>query len=361
MAQWLWNRFWKSGARQQFSREQVDDARIRGQLLNQLAQRYKPLFANRAMRLFQVMGIGFNLGALLCVLVLLAVTDRAFGWQSSLTTSAETVHGLVSTLALPWSWLWGEGTGWPSLQQILNTQIRLGQGGQDFAAADFRVWWPFMLLCVLVYGLLPRLLVWAITWLREGRLLDALTFDGYHDQALWRRMHSVAFSSQSLPSDHQGEAATVQTPLQQISASESHLFVLADTLKRYPTAGLQAWLSQSTGAVSEVQPIERLADLASNHSCWLILEGWQPPIEETLQQLKQLADGLIRQQADLHLLLLGKPLPPGSDSDGNTSERPGKPLSARQAEVWRKKLDLLQCANILLHADVDAATAGEHL
>ncbi|WP_028292782.1 DUF2868 domain-containing protein [Oceanobacter kriegii] len=339
------------------SRESRDDAAIKTQLMQQMLQRYKPLMLNRVMRLFQTFGMGFNLGALACVLVLLAVTDRAFGWQSSLTASADTVHALVQWLATPWSWWLGEGSGYPSLAQIASTRIQLGSEVADFAADDFRTWWPFMVLSVLVYGLLPRLLVWGWAVVQEARWLRQPAFDGYHDQALWRRMQSVDFSSHSQPSQHTGEQADSHTPLAtmtDITSTEPaalRLWVLEETLQRYPAEALSHWLQQASGSALEISPLQRLqqAQVPAGQDVWLVLEGWQPPIEETLQQLKVLAEQLQAHNTDakqLHLVLLGKPQ---RQADADTVS---KPLTARLAEVWRKKLDLLQCHNMLLHVDV---------
>ena len=52
----------------------------------------------------QIFGIFFNVGVLIALLLPLG-RDVAFGWQSTLKTSPETVYRLVSTIAAPWSFL----------------------------------------------------------------------------------------------------------------------------------------------------------------------------------------------------------------------------------------------------------------
>lgn len=344
-ARGLWQWLWRRDSRVDQSGSARDESRLQGQILQEVLDLQRPLFANRALRLMQGFGIAFNLGVVACLLVLLAFTDRAFGWQSSLTGSADTVAALVQGLAWPWRG-WFEAAV-PTLEQIRHTHILLGQTSlttDPQVAADFRAWWPFMLMTVLVYGLLPRLLVWGLAVWREGALLQQLDFDAYHYQSLWRRMQSLALSSQGKPAPHSSEAVEVHTPLADLTplaeVVQPHLFVLADTLSRYPEEYLQHWLPEAGLASRPLRQVATLADVDADSSAWLVLEGWQPPIEETLHQLALLATRLGESGSELHLLLLGKPATTGS-----------KPVTPRLAEVWRKKLDLLQRHNILVHCD----------
>ena len=73
----------------------------------------------------QLFGIGFNVGAILATVALEWFTDLAFGWGSALNVSPGTIHGLAQVIALPWSWLFGEGIGLPTLEQIEGTRISL--------------------------------------------------------------------------------------------------------------------------------------------------------------------------------------------------------------------------------------------
>lgn len=346
-SQWLLAKVWKRYARITGGGvgEAADDATINGQILRQTLKLHRPLFTNRALRLMQSMGIAFNIGVVGCMWVLLAVTDRAFGWQSSLTGSAETVQAVISTLALPWSAFIESGL--PTLEQIQTTHILLGSGAaESLQQQDFKAWWPFMMLCVLVYGLLPRLLIWLFAAIRERNLLENLDFADYHYQALWRRMQSVDLHSYGKPSEHSAEADEAHTPVEtirQIASQPSlNVYLQRDTLSRYAEEYLKTWLPLSDEHQANIQTIDQLAEIqpTSGLPAYLIVEGWQPPIEETLHGLAEVAERLAGQGSDLHLLLLGKPGAAGS-----------KPVTSRLAEVWRKKLDLLQQSNLIIHAD----------
>ena len=318
-----------------------DQRQRQAQLLKQTLGWHGPLFANRALRLFQVLGIAFNVAVLGCFLLLLAVTDRAFGWQSSLTDSAAFIEKLVSTLAWPWRHWWGPGIGYPSLEQIEQTRIVLAGTSQTVAPLTGTAWWPFLLLCVFCYGLVPRFAVYLFAVLREHWLLARLSFATYHYQELWRRMQSIELQSFGQASPHTAEAKSAHTPVAADQTIHANAYVLADTLARYRKSDLIHWLpfAHSDQQLLEVKTLAEI-NAGDKEPIYLVLEGWQPPIEEVLLALIAVARKAQQQQVDLHLLLLGKPGKSGA-----------KPISPRMAEVWRKKLDVYQQANILVHAD----------
>ena len=109
-------------------------------------------------------GLGLSLGMLGGTLVKVAVSDLAFGWQSTLVTSPQGVHDLVALIAAPWSWMvpdWAH----PGLAQISGSRIILKEGLDTLATADLVSWWPFLCFSLLVYNVLPRLvLVLAGAW-----------------------------------------------------------------------------------------------------------------------------------------------------------------------------------------------------
>ena len=136
----------------------------------------------------QVFGIGFNLGAIIVTISLEWFTDLAFGWGSALNVSPGTIHGLAQVIALPWSWLFGQGVGLPTLDQVAGTRIALKDPLFLYDAADLRSWRWFLVLSVFTYGLLPRLLLLGLSVLKQRRALAALPFTHQRTQALYARM-----------------------------------------------------------------------------------------------------------------------------------------------------------------------------
>jgi hypothetical protein len=136
----------------------------------------------------QVFGIGFNVGAIVTTIALEWFTDLAFGWGSALDIQPGTIHTFAHIIALPWSWLFGEGLGVPTLAQVEHTRISLKDPLFIMDAEHLRSWRWFLVLAVVTYGLLPRLILLGVSLLTVRRTLAALPFTHQRTQALYARM-----------------------------------------------------------------------------------------------------------------------------------------------------------------------------
>jgi len=146
--------------------------------------------------LLQWLGICFNVGVLVTTLALVMFSDRAFGWQSAVDVTPEQVHAAIRALALPWSWLFPEGQGAPTLEQVEGSRIILKDGIRRLATANLAAWWPFLCLAVLTYGLVPRVLLLLLCRLQEGRALRRLSFRHVACDRLFERLTAPSVSSQ---------------------------------------------------------------------------------------------------------------------------------------------------------------------
>jgi hypothetical protein len=147
--------------------------------------------------LFQTAQLGataFNVGALATFLVAVALTDLAFAWSTTLRVGAENLQRFCEALALPWrAWV---PDAVPTRELIHATQyFRLeaayvnapaGMRAEDAAAAGG--WWPFLLMCLLVYGLLPRLVLVALGSLGIRLALRQLPFDTPEEAEVMARL-----------------------------------------------------------------------------------------------------------------------------------------------------------------------------
>ncbi|TCT20845.1 DUF2868 domain-containing protein [Thiobaca trueperi] len=141
----------------------------------------------------QVFGVAFNVGVILTTVMLEFFTDLAFGWGSSLVAHAQTVHDIVRVIASPWSWLFGEGIGYPTLEQIEGSRVNLAQwasatSGAGLDPEHLHSWRWFLVLAVFTYGLLPRLILLGISVLMQRLTLLRLPFTHARIQALYARM-----------------------------------------------------------------------------------------------------------------------------------------------------------------------------
>jgi hypothetical protein len=165
-----------------------DQAKARAGSLRSHYALYGPASYLPILIVAQVLGIGFNLGAITTTVSLEWFSDLAFGWGSALDVQPQTIHGIVRLIALPWSWLFGEGFGYPTLDQIAGSRISLKDPLSLLSAADLRSWGWFLVLAVTTYGLLPRLLLLGLSLRTQTRTLASLPFTHQRAQAVYARM-----------------------------------------------------------------------------------------------------------------------------------------------------------------------------
>lgn len=125
---------------------------------------YHPLFFWPFFILTSVCAAGFSLGSLGVTFFRVLVSDMAFGWQSTLITSSETVYGIVSAIALPWRFFMADAVAFPGMAQIEGSRLVLKEGISVLATRDLVSWWPFLCMGILVYALIPRIITifWAV-------------------------------------------------------------------------------------------------------------------------------------------------------------------------------------------------------
>lgn len=288
------------------------------------------MLAWRIVQILQTGGVFFAAGALGGTVVSVAVTDLAFGWQSTLQVGARGMHALVAAVAMPWSWMpvsWGLV---PSLEQIEGSRIVLKDGIAALANDNLAAWWPFLCMSLLVYGLLPRLTLLAVAWVRLRKLED-----GFAHPDLTRiidRMRApliggyVGFEKASTPlpvdqesgidvgttADDRGDGTReigcvlVLPPELDGRIERQALDTLAQRAFGYPL-GLVVPMEMADAAVRNT--LGRVASLnwMGAHERFVILvEAWQPPIRESLAALQILGRAAGRPRS-CALVLTGRP------------------------------------------------------
>ncbi|MBN2427469.1 MAG: DUF2868 domain-containing protein [Deltaproteobacteria bacterium] len=317
---------------------------------------YGSLFFLPIFLLAQLFGLAFNLGALTTTLARVLTSDLAFGWQTTLEAGTETVHQLVRILALPWSWLAPEGTGFPTLVQIENSRILLKEGIAHLATPDLVSWWPFLCLGIVFYGILPRFMLCLTTWMIRRVKLARFDFSHAECDTLVRRMQTPLLETtrpeqetdrdenyvfdtannavEFLPSEITPAVALVKEELADRIPREDMLrvgraYFAMDVDEIFSIGGL---LNQ------EQQVLENLKnrDWEGRHDgALLILEAWQPPILETLDFFRQLRMAL-PEKGKIAVFLVGKPK---ADTVFTT---PGK----IDRQVWEEQLQALGDPNL---------------
>ena len=174
--------------------EQREQLRASLAILSRHREIYGSLATWPMLLVTQLFGVCFNLGVLGTLLVQVALSDVAFGWQSTLRTSPEEAHRIVTAIATPWSTLPNPH---PTFEQVVESRFAYSAGIKPLSQTAMTSWWPFLCYSVAVYGLLVRLLlfVWCLSGLR--RALRGITFDHHGCNALWRRLTGPVFQGQT--------------------------------------------------------------------------------------------------------------------------------------------------------------------
>lgn len=121
-------------------------------------------------RATQIFAIAFHVGAILTALWVVTFSDVVFAWGTTLEIQPETYHAILHTLARPWGSLFPSAV--PSIELVaLSRYFQLGGafGGWQEGLGDpvfLGSWWSFVLLAMTVYGLLPRLALYALAEVR---------------------------------------------------------------------------------------------------------------------------------------------------------------------------------------------------
>ncbi len=166
----------------------------------------------------QIFGIGFNLGAITTTVALEWFSDLAFGWGSALDVQPQTIYDLARFIALPWSWAFGEGLGYPTLEQIAGSRISLKDALSTLDAGNLRAWRWFLVLSVFTYGLLPRLMLLVLSVLTQTRTLASLPFTHQRTQAIYARMVTPSLET-AVSGSGTGPEMPIPQPLKPLTAS----------------------------------------------------------------------------------------------------------------------------------------------
>ena len=141
----------------------------------------------------QTAALGFNVAAIVTAISLIAFTDLAFGWSTTLTVDPQRAHGIAAAIAWPWhAWL---PSAVPDLALVERSQFFRLDGTRALDVGASRAlagWWSFAVLAVVTYGLLPRFIFFAICVVRLRAATRALLTDDARVAALLDRMAAPA-------------------------------------------------------------------------------------------------------------------------------------------------------------------------
>ncbi len=296
----------------------------------------------------QLFAIGFNVGLLAATLIKISTSDLAFGWQSTMQFSTAAIHKFVMLAATPWSWFVSQATSYPSLAEIEGSRIILKEGIYHLSTGNLIAWWPFLVLCLLFYGLLVRLILFLLGKVLERRSLQNIKFDTPDYLALIRRMQTPLVSSQAVPENKRvpptGNDRDLPQPVPDLAFHLAPQVVLIpdEIYPLCPPERLEPLLQQKGLTIVEshrfmisydddrqLQQLLAERDWKSGEGIFILMEGWMVPLVDFLTYLKELRN-ILPEKSIIHVGLTGRP-------EGAVFT----PTASADLRIWRQKTEAL--------------------
>lgn len=281
---------------------------------------YWPVFT-----LLQLFAIGFNIGLLTVTLLKILASDLAFGWQSTLQLSAEVLYQAVQIIALPWSWFLAQSASFPSLAEIEGSRIILKEGIYHLATQNLVAWWPFLVFCLLFYGLILRASMLILGKIMERKSLAALRLDTPNFISLAQRMQTPLVSTQAEPERTNVKAYNsalpeTEQPKQNGASLLSQVVLIPDDIFLLcSTESFTQKLNEKGFGVDKIYPFmadydadRKLIDILScrdwqmREGLFIIMEAWMPPLIDFLSYLRELRQ-VVSENTIINVALIGKP------------------------------------------------------
>ncbi len=254
----------------------------------------------------QAFGVAFNLGALAGCLYLVVFTDLAFGWSTTLNVDAQHLQGITDALAWPWGPFVPQAK--PSLELIEATRYfrwnpGVLSGGGSAGAGMMGGWWPFLILCLLLYGLMPRMLLLIVSQFRLNAALRRTMLHLPGVGPLFDRLNSQLVETQAVEPESGAVTASARIDRQrgrgELQGKAVSVIDWSDTGLRQEA--LLGWLDTTWGgSLVSLYPAgggrtleqdrQVLSSVTSDNSgaVLLLVKGWEPPMAEFRDFLEEL-------------------------------------------------------------------------
>lgn len=304
----------------------------------------------------QAFTIGFFVGALGALLALVSFTDLAFGWSTTLELSPQTLVHWVQTSAAPWAaWLPQAA---PSTELILQSQY-FRAAGSSANAQQLGGWWPYLVMCLLIYGLLPRLLLLLLSRWRLADATQHLLLDDPQVVALFERLQTP-WVERSISAPETDIGTGLAQPPASVALPEGR-YALVVWNQAAAISPIRAWLRglsveldasplQLSGHRAATEGLSGLTEqLAEVQHLLVVTKSWEPPLLE-LHDLLVALGALLPPAGRVMVLplslalveeLAGAAEPAGPEVAANK-------LGAVDERIWRQSIAALNNPKILL-------------
>lgn len=238
-------------------------------------------------------GIAFAIAGIVTLILMVVLQDLAFGWSTTIATSAELYYRIVAVIAAPWSWIWPAAA--PDLALVEATRFfRASMTNSDLHPARWGQWWPFVAMLWTCYLLLPRVILCITAIVLVKRKAQYLLTQHPAMQALQNRMETPSVSTGN---DHNDatDAPDLSTQLNVSPLSSADVLLswagaadsqLPTTLTQNKT--FEAKVGGRISLADDQRTLEQVAALlteasttqASTTNVLLVTRSWEPPTGE---------------------------------------------------------------------------------
>lgn len=296
-------------------------------LINRLrTSQYKSLFFWPFFRLASLFSALFSFGSLAATFFKVLVSDMAFGWQSTMISSADTIHSIVSAISLPWS-VFLPIMHAPTLEQVEGSKIILKQGISVLATPDLVSWWPFLCMGILIYGFIPRVCLFFMSSWGLAKEIERFEFIRPEFRQLLARMRTPVVDIEApqpkpVPKAESTSGARHDIEPEIIEKSpeipdNQALLLAADQIYSEPLLQMVNESIQQVYGIqisrvypfklNAVQPDDLFLDISFEHVDPVIIlyEAWQPPIRGLIHSISQVR-AKIPEKISLWIMLTGE-------------------------------------------------------
>ena len=225
----------------------------------------------------------FALGVIIAFLGLLAFNDFGFVWGSTLGFGEELISALTALIAAPWQSLLPAAVLSPEVineSRMHAAQLELS----DLAVQSRRAWWPFLFMCLLMYTLLPRLLLWLAARRSYRKALDRAFLAVPGAGGVLARMRRPVVRTQAQDASHEDSQQPRVIREQGAVLLEWAGALGAVSLQWQVAEQLQAGLGSPA---DDLDSIERINRLRPEHLL-VAVKGWEPPMADLADVLSEI-------------------------------------------------------------------------
>lgn len=236
------------------------------------------------LRYGQELGAVFTLGAIGAFFIVLALSDFTFVWGSTFDLSDTFVEDVTAWLAAPWSSWLPQAT--VSSELIFATRFHPAITSlSPTNIEDMRGWWPFLIMSMLCYALLPRLLLWLLSRFFYRREMHSAVAGLPGTERVLARMKTPLVTTQGETGGvYVRKHDRIEVPL------DPGLLLLnwANALTPEDVAGFDAFAAVADGNIvnaglgSVPQELERLAAQFGKppEHLYVAVKSWEPPMAD---------------------------------------------------------------------------------